>query len=118
VDRDVEAEPFAAPLLANDLLAAVHSRAAIAVDRPRRSWYCARRRRPIAVDRQDAAGVVGAEPPVWEVFGAEAKTDRMPDSQEPRMASSAWAGEFMMCDQSTSVDPGVGAPRAPHRLPA
>ena len=37
---------------------------------------------------------------------------------EPRIAASAWAGEFMMCDQSSIVVmPELSAPSAPSRLP-
>ena len=39
-----------------------------------------------------------------EVLGKPyANTDRIPDSLNPRIASSEWSGVFWMCDQSSSV---------------
>ena len=51
-----------------------------------------------------------------DVFGKpKANTERRPVSLRPWTAASAWAGVFMMCDQSTSVVmPAFRHSSAPH----
>ena len=69
---------------------------------------------------QDAARVVGPEPPVHERRVAEPVGEHRPDLRRPGgpwMPASAWSGVFMMCDQSTSVVmPALMHSSAPHRF--